>query len=203
MTKALLSGFDFHLATATRAWGKRSDFESKKKAWRTRAKMIMFCKLYGGGIDKVALLLRCSREEAAKFVDDWDRMLPGVAQFMKRLINRVRREGKLINLFGREYPIDPEFAYRAVNYLIQGSAADLIKRAMIRIDRIHPKVRMMGQLHDELFIELPKRLHSLQLMRDIKTAAQADSKHCGIPKPLPIGFKIAKANWHETEEVGT
>lgn len=201
MTEALLNGFDLHMATATRAWGKRRDFEEKKKAWRVRAKMITFAKLYGGGLDKIQLLLRCSKADAASFISDFEAQLPEMQRFVKRLINKVRREGKLVNLFGREYPIDPNFAYKAVNYLIQGSAADLIKRAMIRIDKIHPQVRFMGQLHDELFIELPKKLHCKSLMREIQSAAQEDSALCGIPKPLPIGFKVTWTNWSETKEV--
>jgi DNA polymerase-1 len=163
--------------------------------------MILFSKFYGGGLDKIAFLIRCDRKQAAEFVNDFDNRLPGVNRYIKRLSNKVRREGLLINLFGREYPIEPNFAYRGVNYMIQGSAAEVIKRAMIRIADIHPKLRMMGQLHDELFLELPERLHSKSLMREIQSAAQADSSKCGIPVPLPIGFKMTKTNWSEAKEV--
>lgn len=201
MCEALLGGHDFHLSTAKAAWGDRKDFEQYKKWWRQRAKMILFAKFYGGGIDKIAFLIRCMRSEASQFVQDFDQRLPGIPRYMKRLTNKVRREGILVNLFGREYPINPDLAYRAVNYMIQGTAAEVMKRAMIRIDKIHKNLRLMGTLHDEVFLELPNRLHSKSLMIEIQSAAQEDSANCGLPVPFPIGFKMTKTNWSEAEEV--
>lgn len=205
MCKALLSGHDFHLSTAQAAWGDRDDFEKFKKWWRQRAKMILFSKFYGGGIDKIAELIRCSREEAEQFNSDFNQGMPEVLRYTKRLSNQVRRDGHLDNLFGRRYPIDPNLAYRSVNYMIQGSAAEVIKRAMIRIDRLTQKkyrrVRLVGTLHDELFIELPINHHSPDLVSDLKCAMQKDSKLVGLPVPLPVTFKLVKTNWSEAEEL--
>jgi DNA polymerase-1 len=201
MCRALLSGHDFHLSTAQAAWGQRDDFEEFKKWWRQRAKMILFSKFYGGGIDKIAELIRCPREDAEQFNGDFENSMPEVPRYMRRLSNKVRREGELINLFGRRYPIDPNLAYRAVNYMIQGSAAEVIKRAMIRLDKLHPRIRLVGTLHDELFLEFPKRLESKQLVTDMRGIMQKDSKIVGLPVPLPVTFKRTESNWSEAEEI--
>ena len=176
------------------------------KWWRQRAKMILFSRLYGGGIAKVAWLIRCSLGEAEEFVTDFNNNLPGVASYMSNLIEEVRETGKLVNLFGREYPIDSKFAYKAVNYQVQGSSAEVLKRALVRIDRLlrkeYPKSHLVGTVHDEIIAEIYKRDHSASLIREIIRLMQVDSKYIpNLPVPLPVGMKMTSSSWHEAKEV--
>lgn len=205
MMKALLAGHDFHGAIAESIWGKEKDYADKKSYYRKRAKLLMFCKLYGGGASKIAFLLECSKEEAEKFVRDYDKALPGVQTFMKRMINRARKDGMVENAFGRRYLIDTDFAYRAVNYLVQGTCADIMKQAMINVDELFEEwtgSRLLLTLHDELVLEIPKKYHSKKLMKEILVAMQGDfHKTLGIPRPLPIGMKIATKRWSVTTEI--
>jgi DNA polymerase I-like protein with 3'-5' exonuclease and polymerase domains len=226
MMDALLSGEDFHLSTAGAAWGHRQDFctcgvdprwkhrtarELHKKDclikwWRQRAKMILFSRLYGGGIGKIAFLIRCSMEEAAEFVDQFNENLPGVKRFMDRTVQEVRETGTLINLFGREYDIDRQKAYKAVNYYVQGSSADIMKRAVVRVDEYlreeHPGSYVIGTVHDELLAEIHRDHHSAGLMSKVISLMQMDSKKVpNLPIPLPVGMKYTHTDWSHAKEV--
>lgn len=205
MMDALLSGRDFHGSIAERIWGKEPDWEVNKKKYRNRGKLLMFTKIYGGGAGKVAQLLGTTEAEAYKFINQYDNELPGVRTFMSRNVAKATREGFIFNPFGRMYYIDPNFAYRATNYLVQGSAADIMKEAMINVDRLFDRWKGCFQLltlHDELVQEIPLKYHSLRLMREIIKCMQGDfHKYIGCPVPLPVSMKIARKRWSETEEV--
>lgn len=205
MMQALLAGRDFHGAVAEQVWGNHPEFHTNPSYYRKRAKLLMFCKLYGGGVKKVAYLTDATEAEARQFVQDFDSRLPGVNLFMNRMVNRVRREGKILNPFGRTYYIDANFSYKAVNYLVQGTSADILKNAMIRIDKLFRKrwkgCHILLTLHDELVLEVPLEYHSKQLMREIIYEMQRDSALVSVPVPLPVGMKIAKHRWSDTKEI--
>ena len=206
MMKALLEGFDFHSYIAEIVWGQEADFHEKHSAYRKRAKLIMFCKIYGGGVNKIASLLGCEPKEAQLFLDRYDSELPGVSLFMKRTMNQVEREGVIYNAFGRMYKIDAQYSYKGTNYLIQGTCADIMKSAMIEVHKLFTTkwkgCHILITLHDELICEIPERLHSKKLMRDIILAMQGNFHTIvGIPKPLPISMEIARDCWANAKEV--
>jgi hypothetical protein len=82
--------------------------------------------------------------------------------------------------------------------LIQGTAADVLKNATVRLDWFlterwgHPWLGLLNTIHDEMMIEVPYEMHSIQLMREICWVMQMDSARCGIPVPLPVGMKVTK-----------
>ena len=205
MIDALLTGQDFHGFVAKWVWGDRPDFEENKKYYRKRAKLLMFCKLYGGGVNKVAYLTDSSVKEASIFVEEYEAKLPGIKTYMDRTIKRVERDGYLVNPFGRTYFLDRRFSYKGVNYMIQGSCADLMKAAMVNVDNYLSTywegANLLLTLHDELVIEVPLEYHSLELMNGIVKTMQKDSKVLGVPVPLPIGMKIVKSKWNRTTEI--
>ena len=205
MCEALLAGRDFHGAVAEKVWGKNPTFQSDHSYFRKRAKLLMFCKLYGGGVNKVAYLTDSTPEDAGIFVDEFDRQLPGISTYMKRMTNKAEREGKIVNPLGRTYYIDPDFCYRAVNYMVQGTSADILKNAMININKLFETkwhdCHILLTLHDELVMEIPLKYHSKKLMREIIVEMQRDSAEVGIPVPLPVGMKIAKRRWSDTIEI--
>jgi DNA polymerase I-like protein with 3'-5' exonuclease and polymerase domains len=176
------------------------------KWWRQRAKMILFSRLYGGGIGKIAFLIRCSMMEAEEFVNDFNENLPGVRDYMNRVIDQVRDTGILTNLFGREYAIEKRFAYKAVNYMVQGSSAEILKRALVRIDKHllanYDRSHLVGSVHDEGICEILLRDHSAALMRKIIQLMQMDSHYVpNLPVPLPVGMKLTSTSWNDAKEV--
>lgn len=208
MQEALLSGQDFHGNIAKQVFGGNKDFNEHKDYYRKCAKLIMFAKLYGGGLAKLALLLKMPVDKAKIFIEQYEAELPGVKRFMQRMINRAQRDGMIFNPFGRGYSFEPTFAYKSVNYLIQGTAADVMKNAIIRINEIletkwKDGPRLLLTIHDEVLIEVPKRLHSMELMKDIIDAMQGDTADLGLPVPLPVEMKIvtSKHRWNTTSKL--
>lgn len=201
MMKALLAGHDFHGAVAKQSWGDQKDYEAQKSYYRKRAKLVLFCKLYGGGVKKTAYLLDCSESEAKSFIEKFNSQLPGVTSYMAKMVYEAKSKRVLYNPYGRMYKIEPDYAYKAVNYMIQGTAADVMKSSMIYlqklIDRKWRNCNLLLTLHDELIIEVPKKSHSKELIRDIVSEMQRDSQRVGIPVPLPVSMKLITHRWSE------
>jgi DNA polymerase-1 len=204
MQEVLLAGEHFHTQIAIKVFGKKADFKQHKDYYVKCAKLIMFAKLYGGGLAKLASLLKMATADAKLFIEEYEAELPGVGRFMKSMINRALRDGEIRNPFGRRYTFESDFAYRAVNYMIQGSAADVMKNAVTRVHRIlknkWPGVHLLLTIHDELIIEVPAEYHSQELMRDIVKAMQGDTKVLNLPVPLPVEMKVVKPDgrWNKT-----
>jgi DNA polymerase-1 len=177
LTKAFLSGGDVHKATAAELFGVPVDEVTKDQ--RAAAKTVNFATIYGQREFSLAQQLGISTAEAKKFIGAYFEKYSGVRRFIDETLDRARRDGLVSTLFGRVRPL-PDinsknfnlrgFAERtAVNTPLQGTAADLIKLAMIRIDRdlIERKLRtrMLLQVHDELVFEVPneevEEVHSL------------------------------------------
>jgi len=207
MQEALMSGRDFHGSIAKQVFGKRDDFTDLADYYRKCAKLIMFCKLYGGGVPKVAKLLKSDLDTASEFVAGYETELPGVKRFMSALIKEATEVGTIWSPFGRRYTFEKTYAYRAVNYLIQGTAADVMKNGLINVWQMlkdTPEwkgVRLLVTVHDEIIIEVPNNLHCIELMKDIIFAMQMDSERLGLPVRLPVEMKIAKTRWSRATKI--
>jgi DNA polymerase-1 len=213
MQELLLSGYDFHQGVADKSFTRKSDYQERKKYYRKLAKLIMFGKLYGGGVGtrekpgRMTRLLQMPFEEAKAFIDSFEEQFSSVVRYMRRMTDEASRQGEAWNLYGRRYKLERQWAYKVVNYLIQGTCADLLKVAIMRVDWMlehrwhHPDLGLLNAVHDELIIEVPYSLHSQRLMREIIWVMQMDSTHIGIPVPLPVGIKIARKDWSHTSDV--
>ena len=136
---------------------------------RRSAKAVNFGIVYGQTPFGLAASLGIDRKEAEAYIHTYFELHAGVRKFIQETIAEVRKTGYAVTLFGRERPIPDmhsqnpnarSFAERtAVNTPLQGTAADLIKLAMIRIDEIIERekleTRMLLQVHDELLFEAP------------------------------------------------
>ena len=167
MIEAFRRGEDIHARTAAAVAS--VPLEEVDGEMRSRAKAINFGILYGMGARALAQQISVSTKEAQKFIEEYFARFPKVRAFIDSTIERAREELEVRTILGRRRPL-PEldskspqqraFGERAaVNTVIQGSAADLIKVAMIRLDaRIEREgipARMLLQVHDELVLELP------------------------------------------------
>lgn len=204
LTKALLNGEDIHTATSTQAWGDEPDFKERAKYYRKMGKTLQFLKQYGGTAKAASRLLECSKAEAQDVIDRYDERLPGVAAFVERMTLKAESEGSIENVFGRWSPFEPEWAYKAVNYSVQGTCADIMKRAYIRLAKYLRQNKLghvLANIHDEIIIELPVKNCTPQLLKEIIKLMQKDSKRVGIPVPLPVGMKKTLTVWSKAEEI--
>lgn len=181
--------------------------DAMKKAVKTAkrirkiAKNLNFGKVYGAGIDQVAHLMGCTVEEATGFMLEYNRAFPEVEQFMETTIAKVKRHGSAVNPYGRIFHIHRGLEYRITNYLVQGTAADVIKEGMLAIDRASLPVDMLMQIHDELLIEADDDLVGPSLFQEVATAMGSAHKFLGCPVPFPVSMKVSKERWSMAEEV--
>ncbi len=166
LVEAFRAGEDIHTRTAAEVMGVPPLMVTKEA--RNNAKAVNFGIVYGISPFGLAAQLGISRKEAETYIWNYFDRYKGVRAFIDDTIDKVRKTGVTSTLFGRERPIpdmnsrNPNargFAERtAVNSPLQGTAADLIKMAMIRIDRrlADRKTRMLLQVHDELVLEAPE-----------------------------------------------
>jgi DNA polymerase-1 len=168
LIEAFQAGLDIHTATAARVWGvDTSDVTAEQ---RRRAKMINFGLLYGMEAFGLADRLGISREEAREHIDTYFAQFHRVKEYMASVVTAARNQGYTTTLFGRRRYL-PElksdnFRIRqmgermALNAPVQGTAADIIKAAMIELDATLRSemlaTTLLLQVHDELILEVPE-----------------------------------------------
>jgi DNA polymerase-1 len=167
LREAFARGEDIHAATAAEVLGKEQATLTKDE--RNVAKMVNFGIIYGISAFGLSENLEIPREEAQAYIDTYLARFPHVQDFIARTIEQAERDGYVTTLLGRRRPV-PEIRTRnrqtrslgerlAVNSIMQGTAADVIKVAMVRIHRRLREegrnARLVLQVHDELLLEVP------------------------------------------------
>jgi DNA polymerase-1 len=167
LREAFAQGEDIHAATAAEVLGKERAELTKDE--RNVAKMVNFGIIYGISAFGLSENLEIPREQAQEYIDTYLARFPLVQDFIQRTIERCTEEGYATSLFGRRRPV-PELKASnrqtrslgerlAVNFVMQGTAADIIKKAMVAIhERLREEgrsARLVLQVHDELLVETP------------------------------------------------
>lgn len=207
LVEAFRRGDDIHTLTASQVFGVPPLMVTADH--RRQAKVVNFGIVYGLSPFGLSQNLGIETSEAKKYIEAYFEKYHGVRKFIDRTLDETRREGRVKTLFGRVRPI-PDinsknfnlrgFAERtAVNTPLQGTAADLIKLAMIRIDRlIHERElhsRMTLQVHDELVFEVPEA--EVDEMRSL-VRDQMENVHPPLSVPLMVEIGVGK-NWRDLE----
>jgi DNA polymerase-1 len=191
---------DIHAQVAAQVFGVQE--KDVTSAMRRMAKMINFGVIYGISAYGLAVRLEISKEEAGAFIDSYFARYPRVLAYQERLLEECRGQGYVRTILGRRRAISgirPRTSYKsrnqpereAINMQIQGSAADLIKVAMVNIHRRlkmeQRRSRMLLQIHDELVFEVPpeERAAMVALVREEMT--QALSTQIQVPLKVDIG----------------
>jgi DNA polymerase-1 len=168
LKKAFRDGLDIHAMTASQVFG--VPIENMDPNIRRRAKTINFGIIYGISSFGLANQLGISKQEAGAYIEAYFQRYPGIRDYMERTKDFAKRNGFVATPFGRrihitgfasQQPGMRGFAERqSINAPLQGGAADIIKRAMIRIPEVLAKkklkARMLLQVHDELVFEAPE-----------------------------------------------
>ena len=144
--KQIMQGVDFHQATA-----------DLLGVPRKQAKTLNFAILYGAGLDKIAHMLGCTRDEAKRLKVKYFLALPRVESLVKNIIDTGKKRGYVINWLGRKLRSEWEFCYALPNHLIQGGGADIVKVAMSRLQDAGLCEGLCLQIHDQLVWDVPER----------------------------------------------
>ncbi len=206
LVEAFRRGDDIHTLTASQVFGVPPLMVTPEH--RRAAKVVNFGIVYGLSAFGLSQNLGIEPSEARKFIDAYFEKYAGVRAFIDATLEQTRRDQKVKTLFGRIRPI-PDinsknatqrgFAERtAVNTPLQGTAADLIKLAMIRIDdditRRGLKSRMTLQVHDELVFEVPER--EVELMKPLVKEHMEKAHSLEVPLLVEIGVGL---NWRDMD----
>lgn len=192
---AWLRRFDFDIARAEESIG--------KKNVRNKAKMCLFAKLFGGGPNAVKDLLYVTYEEAKQFMDDYDVAFPHIVEYINEMSRRVRRDGYIVNALGHRINVEPDKPYKGCNYMVQGSAASFLKRAMVRTDSYLQSTRLdhhlLMTIHDELAFECNVEQLEEQVLRDLKSIMEDREGIFGVD--VPVDIEITRERWDMKEKV--
>jgi DNA polymerase-1 len=208
LRKAFQEGIDIHAMTASEMFG--VPVKDMPGEVRRRAKAINFGIIYGISAFGLANQLAIPREEAGAYIKKYFERFPGIRDYMDESKEFCRKHGYVLTLFGRKchYPdiraSNPSlraFNERAaINARLQGSAADIIRRAMVRIEPALNKAKlsaqMLLQVHDELIFEVPEREveKTLPVIRQVMT----DAPHPAVSLHVPLQVDARAAdNWDE------
>ena len=204
MVEAFCSGQDVHAATAAKIFGVA--IEDVTKEQRRQAKTANFGIIYGISAFGLAQQLDCSRSEAKALIDGYFAAFPGVIDYIEKQKELARQQGYAVTLFGRKRYLPDivshnatvrSFAERnAVNSPIQGTAADIIKMAMVAINnRLKAEglqTKMIMQVHDELNFNVPA--NEVDRVKDIVVGEMQNVVHLTVPLIADCG--VGK-NWLE------
>jgi len=206
LREAFARGEDIHTATAAEVLGK--DPATLTTGERSVAKMINFGIVYGISAFGLSENLEIPREEAQQYIDAYLARFPHVQDFIRRTIEQAERDGFATSLLGRRRPVQELRASNrqtrslgerlAVNFVMQGSNADIIKVAMVRIhDRLREEgrlARLVLQVHDELLLEVPDA--ELSAVRDLVREEMCGAYELDPPLAVDIG---TGEDWHEAK----
>ncbi len=205
LKKAFHDGLDIHAMTASEMFD--IPLDEMTPEIRRQAKAINFGVIYGISGFGLARNLRIPRADAQAFIDTYFERFPGIRTYMDDTIAFAKENGFVQTLFGRKIHT-PEinakgphagFSRRAaINAPIQGTAADVIRRAMIRMPKAisHLPVRMLLQVHDELVFEVPKAdvEETIAVVRDVMQGAAMPVVQLDVPLVVDAGQGL---NWAE------
>lgn len=208
LKQAFADGIDIHALTASEIFD--VPVEGMDPSIRRRAKAINFGIIYGISAFGLANQLGISRGEAAEYIDLYFERFPGIRDYMDRTKALAHEQGYVETIFGRRIHL-PEInsknqAHRsfleraAINAPIQGSAADIIRRAMIRMSdelkQVKLDARMLLQVHDELIFEVPEKQakKTCELVSRVMSAAAAPAVELSVPLDVDAN---AADNWDE------
>lgn len=205
MLEAFQSGRDIHSSTAAKVF--EVPYDKVTKEQRYRAKTVNFSIIYGAGATNLSRQLNIKRSEANELIHQYFKQYKGIQAYMEHTITLARSQGYVTTLLGRrrylrdinsKSSLEKSNAERmAINSPIQGSAADLIKLAMININQAikksQLKSRMILQVHDELIFDVPQ-----EELEEMKTLVKREMEHAMPSLTVPIVVEVGVGNnWRE------
>ena len=209
LKKAFKNNQDIHALTASQVFG--LPLNKVTDETRRKAKAINFGIIYGITQYGLAKQIAVSHQEALDFINSYFKKFPEIKDYMNSTIKTCRKQGYVTNIFGRRIHLrginDKNFSVRsfqeraAINAPIQGSAADIIRLAMIKIDKIisgnKSPAKMLLQIHDELIFECLKKNENeiKKIIKDAMTSISS-SEHHMFSIPLEVSINSGN-NWGE------
>jgi len=191
---AFLTGKDVHTQMALRIWG---DAE-----YRQKAKQVVYATVYGGGKEVIAKKFGITAREARKVINEFHRSAPDIKKYATKLEAEAEEHGFIRTLGGRKVWAQRGITYPMLNYKIQGSAADQMKMALLRVYGLLPELSqntvIVSTVHDELILQADAVLPKEETER-IKEVMSITWKEVRVP--LTVGASVIRKSWADKESV--
>ena len=187
---------DFHSENAVIAYGIDKDHPDFS-FYRQLVKTITFGVLYGMGEKKLAMTLQISRTKAREYKNNFIERMPGFKEFKTNVERAIERTGTVRNKYGRLYQINKNDAYKGINFLIQGTSAEVVTERFIEcVEYLKDKPsRLLIQVHDELVFEVHDSEYH-EVVHDLKDIMEQNS----LGLTLQVDIEVANPSWAEKVE---
>ncbi len=182
---------DFHGEASKLAFDTTEDADDYK-FYRQMAKAITFGTIYGIGRNRLALQLGTTPYEAGQYKKRYFDGLEGSKEFFDKVVETVEDRGWIRNRYGRVYKLNKDFAYKGVNYLVQGTSADIMSERMIAVDKYldTTESNILLQVHDEIICEISNN-ELATVPFEIKALLETNS----LDIPLQVDMEICSPSW--------
>jgi DNA polymerase-1 len=204
MTSLGYDGYDLHSMAARIVFGIGSNQAVPKKL-RSQTKTVQFGKIYGSGLEKFMASSGLDEATARLVIATYEEQFPETRKIggfqgrvTERLYQREKSDGEafVLTAYGRKEPCWPSQAYKAVNYLIQGTAADVLKAQLIALSKTWVGEHMLLPIHDEVIFEVPE----LAVPDAIQTIRQVMPENEKFAVPLTVGISTGQ-RWGSKTDV--
>ena len=187
---------DFHGEAAKIAFNMDED-NPEFKFYRQLAKSITFGVIYGIGKDKLAMQLNTSANEAFRYKKTYLENMKGSKEFFNSVVKTIETKGWVRNKYGRIYKVPKDYAYRGVNYLIQGTSADIMSERIVEIHDYlkDKKSNLLLQVHDEVICEIHK-----SELDEVAPKIKELMKENTLNIPLGVDMEVCKPSWAVKED---
>jgi DNA polymerase-1 len=151
---AVMEGADLHQMTADFVGIRdRARAGGAMESARQQGKTFNFAVIYGAGVRSMRKMMRCSQADARKYLKRYHDAYPEVGRLQARVEWKLEDQGFIKSALGRRFRIDARDAYRGVNYLVQGTAAEILKNALIKLHK--DGIPIVALVHDEIICAVP------------------------------------------------
>lgn len=204
MLEAILRGEDLHDKTCERTFS----LKKSSPSWdlmRYMSKTLNFQVLYGSGPDKFRQTIlkqsfgkiRISIQQAANYIEEWKSAHPKVMKLFDSTAIEIAKTGGVTNFYGRFMPVDPDKPYVGVNYKVQGTAADFLKKKMLIVAQfmLDKLSKLFLQVHDELVFNLVR-----QEIWIVQQLADLMEDRTTFKVPLTVSASYGQ-NWHDKKKI--
>ena len=185
------SDVDFHGEAAKLAFDEEEGSDNFK-FYRQMAKAITFGTIYGIGRKKLAVQLGTTPLEAGRYKKQYFAGLKGSKEFFDSVVQTVEMRGWIKNRYGRMYKIQPDLGYKGVNYLVQGTSADILSERMIEVANYlaDKNSRMLLQVHDEIICEIYN-----DELDEVPARIKEILEYNSLNIPLYVDMEICNPSW--------
>jgi len=202
MRSAFAEGRDIHHETAVSLWG--ADAVRDDPVLRSKAKGVTFGIQYGIGASKLGRYIEGTAADGLRLLDQYLMTFPGISRFRDALMEQAKRLGYVMTAYGRRLHVPATEPHKSVNYAIQGSGADVCKRAMIEVDKYIVKhlglaYGLVITVHDEIVVEVPKRWATVSRLRAIKDLME--SAAYVFRDALLVDVSLVEQTWADKVDV--